>query len=112
VEKYLSNTTLGKKDKELIKIRASQLNACAYCVEMHTSSARNSGETESRIYALSAWKESLLFSDSEKALLSVVEEVTFIAEEGLSEQTFQRARKYFSDQLIMQAIIQVAVTNA
>jgi alkylhydroperoxidase family enzyme len=88
------------------------LNACAYCIELHTSSARKCGETESRIYALNAWKESPLFTDKEKALLSLTEEVTFIAENGLTEQTFHNARKYYSDKLIMQAIIQVAVTNA
>ena len=81
VEKYPSSTTLSTKDKELIKIRTSQMNACAYCIEMHTSSACNSRETEARIYSLNAWKESPLFTDSEKALLSVVEEVTLIAEE-------------------------------
>jgi len=112
VEAYLSKISLSNKDKELIKIRASQLNACAYCIEMHTSTAREAGETESRIYALNAWKESPLFTDEEKALLSVTEEVTFIAEGGLTEETFQNARKYFSDHLIMQAIIQVAMTNA
>jgi AhpD family alkylhydroperoxidase len=58
VEAYLSKSSLRKKDKELIKIRASQLNGCPYCIEMHTSSARKSGETESRIYALRAWRES------------------------------------------------------
>jgi AhpD family alkylhydroperoxidase len=112
VEKYLSATALSKKDKELIKIRSSQLNGCAYCIEMHTTAARKSGETESRIYALNGWRESPLFSDSEKALLALTEEVTFIGKEGLTEQTFQWARKHFSDDFIMQAIIQVAVTNA
>jgi AhpD family alkylhydroperoxidase len=111
VEAYLFTTSLSNKDKELIKIRASQLNACAYCIEMHTSTARKHGETESRIYALNAWEESPLFTDEEKALLSVTEEVTFIAEKGLTEDTFQNARKYFSDQLIMQAIIQAAMIN-
>lgn len=112
VENYLSSTSLSKKDRELIKIRSSQLNACAYCIEMHTSLARKSGETESRIYALSAWKDSPLFTDSEKSLLSITEEVTFIAVKGLSDQTFQMARRYFSNQQIMQIIIQVAMTNA
>lgn len=112
VEKYLSAISLSKKDKELIKIRSSQLNGCAYCIEMHTTSARKSGETESRIYALNAWRESPLFTDSEKALLAVTEEVSFIAEKGLSEQTYQLAKRYFSDELIMQMIIQTAVTNA
>src|SRR5688500_684764 len=112
METYLSSICLNKKDKELIKIRTSQLNACADCIELHTSSARKGGETESRIYALNAWKESPLFTDKEKALLSLTEEVTFIAENGLTELTFQSARKYYSDKLIMQAIIQVAVTNA
>jgi len=112
METYLSSISLDKKVKELIKIRTSQLNACAYCIELHASSAGKCGETESRIYALNAWKESPLFTDKEKALLSLTEEVTFIAENGLTEQTFQSARTYYTDKLIMQAIIQAAVTNA
>ena len=112
VESYLSSINLSSKYKELIKIRVSQLNGCAYCIEMHTSTARKAGETESRIYALNAWKESPLFSEKEKALLAVAEELTFIANHGLNEKTFQKAKTYFNDHHIMQAVIQVAITNA
>ena len=110
-ESYLSSINLSSKYKELIKIRVSQLNGCAYCIEMHTSNARKAGETESRIYALNAWKESPLFSEQERALLAVEEELTFIANDGLTEKTFQNARTYFDDHQIMQVVIQVAMTN-
>src|SRR5687767_9621166 len=88
LEGYVRKTALQKTFKELIKIRASQLNSCAYCIEMHTADARKHGETESRIYALSAWRESPLFSDEERALLRLTEEVTLIAANGLTDQTY------------------------
>lgn len=74
--KYLETSTLSKKSKNLIKIRASQINTCAYCIEMHTAEALKNGEEQNRIFALSAWKESPLFSEKEKALLSATDEVT------------------------------------
>ena len=76
VEKYLSGISLDKLLIDLIKIRASQLNGCAYCIQMHTVNARNQGETEQRLYALSAWKESPLFSGQERAVLALTDEVT------------------------------------
>jgi len=91
LEKYLSTTTLDALIKELIKIRASQINGCAYCIQMHTESARKMGESEQRIYALSAWKESPLFSDQERAVLSLTDEMTLIADNGLSEECYEAA---------------------
>src|SRR5688572_1367650 len=88
LEGYVANTSLHPTYRELIKIRASQINHCAYCIEMHTATARKHGETESRIYALSAWRESPLFTDEERALLALTEEVTLIADKGLSDNTY------------------------
>lgn len=112
LEGYVRKTPLKFAHKELIKIRASQINGCAYCIEMHTADARKHGETESRIYALSAWRESPLFSDEERALLALTEEVTLIANKGLSDETYAELERYFDGVAIAQAIMQVVTINS
>ncbi|MDP2542428.1 MULTISPECIES: carboxymuconolactone decarboxylase family protein [Tenacibaculum] len=109
--KYLETSTLSKKSKNLIKIRASQINTCAYCIEMHTAEALKNGEEQNRIFALSAWKESPLFSEKEKALLSATDEVTLISNNGLTENTFQKLKEYFTDNEIAQIIMQIGEIN-
>ncbi|HMG84005.1 MAG TPA: carboxymuconolactone decarboxylase family protein [Ferruginibacter sp.] len=111
LEKYFATTGIDKLLKELIKIRASQINGCAYCIQSHSTDARKYGETEQRIYALSAWWESPLFTEEEKAALAMTDEVTRIAEKGLSEPTFQNAKKYYSDNLIAQIIMLIGTIN-
>ena len=91
LEKYLGSTDLNPQLKELVKIRASQINGCAYCIQMHTAQARKQGETEARIYALSAWRESPVFTEQERAVLALTEEVTTISEHGLSTETYEGA---------------------
>ncbi|NVK08062.1 MAG: carboxymuconolactone decarboxylase family protein [Tenacibaculum sp.] len=109
--KYLETSTLSKKSKNLIKIRASQINTCAYCIEMHTAEALKNKEEQNRIFALSAWKESPLFSEKEKALLSATDEVTLISNNGLTENTFQKLKEYFTDNEIAQIIMQIGEIN-
>lgn len=111
MEKYIAATGLDHSLRELIKIRASQINKCAYCLEMHTVDARKAGETEQRIYALSAWEESPYFTDAERAALAITEEVTRLSEHGVRENTFQNMRKYFSDNQIAQIIIVINQIN-
>ncbi|RSC96013.1 carboxymuconolactone decarboxylase family protein [Tenacibaculum singaporense] len=111
IYKYLETTTLSKKSKNLIKIRASQINTCAYCIEIHTSEALKNGEAQNRIFALSAWRESPLFSEEEKALLAATDEITQISNNGLREETFQKLKSYFSDNEIAQIIIQIGEIN-
>src|ERR1700709_1592669 len=78
LEKFIEGTPLTRTHKDLIKIRASQLNGCAFCIDMHTKEARKGGETEQRIYALNAWRDTPFFSDEERAILTLTEEVTLI----------------------------------
>ena len=111
MEKYIASTGLDHKLKELIKIRASQINKCAYCLEMHTEDARKGGETEQRIYALSAWEESPYFTGAERATLALTEEVTKLSEHGVKGNTFQDMRKYFTDHQIAQIIIVIGQIN-
>ena len=112
LEVVVHKTPLKLAYKHLIKIRASQINSCAFCIEMHSVEARKHGETESRIYALSAWRESPLFSEEERALLALTEEVTLIANKGLSDKTYATLQKHFDEATIAQAIMQVVTINA
>lgn len=111
MEKYLSTTDLTVQLRELIKIRVSQINKCAYCLEMHTKDARKAGETEQRIYALSAWEESPLFTDEEQSVLALVEEVTRIEKHGVSDIVFQKVQTYFTDNQVAQIIIAINQMN-
>ncbi len=111
MEQYLATSQVPRQMRELIKIRASQINKCAYCLAMHTTDARKAGETEQRIYALSAWEESPHFSDEERAVLTLTEEVTRISEHGVREETFQELRKYFNEHQIAQMILTINQIN-
>ena len=106
--KYVDSTELTPIHKELIKIRASQINGCAYCLNMHTRDARKIGETEQRIYLLNAWRETSLFSEEERAILALTEEVTLI-KGHVSDATYSKAvqvlGELYTSQVIMVAII-------
>ena len=112
LEKYLSSVELDSTLKELIKIRASQINGCAYCIQMHTEQARKQGETEQRIYALSAWKESPLFTNQERAVLALTDEITLISNHGLSKETYDTALELLSENGLAQSIMQIVTINA
>lgn len=112
LEKFLSQTGLDKQLKELIKIRASQINGCAYCLNMHTRDARKLGETEQRIYMLSAWKEvDGIYSEEERAVLALTEEVTLIPQ-GVSDETYNKAAQLFGEKALAQIIIAIVTINA
>ena len=111
LEKYLSTSTIDKVLLDLIKIRASQINGCAYCIDIHTVEAMKIGETQRRIFALSAWWESPLFTEKEKTVLKLTEEVTMITTKGLSTETYQEIEKFFTENEIAQLIMQVGTIN-
>ncbi|MBS1485965.1 MAG: carboxymuconolactone decarboxylase family protein [Bacteroidetes bacterium] len=111
MEKYLAATGLPVRLQKLIKIRASQINKCAYCLEMHTIEARAAGETEQRMHALAAWEESPYFTEAERAVLSFAEEVTKIAEHGVSDAVFQNMQAHYTDNQIAQIIILINQIN-
>lgn len=112
LEKYLSTSGLSATHKHLIKVRASQLNKCAFCINMHTQEARHDGETEQRLYLLSAWRETDLFSPEEKALLALTEEVTFIGQSGVSDATYHQASALFDEPYLAQALMAIITINA
>lgn len=113
LEKYIATTPLSGTHKELIKIRASQINGCAFCINMHTKDARAAGETEQRIYLLNAWRETqALYTAEERAILALTEEITLISKGGVSEATYQEAISLLGDKYVAGVIMACVAINA
>ncbi|WHY72685.1 carboxymuconolactone decarboxylase family protein [Fictibacillus enclensis] len=112
VENYVARTSIDKTLKELIKIRASQVNGCAFCLNMHTKEARELGETEQRIYALNAWRETPYFTPEERAVLALTEAVTLVAESHVPDDVYNEAARYFDEKQMSEIIMQIVVINA
>jgi AhpD family alkylhydroperoxidase len=112
LEKYVSQSQLKPALKELIKIRVSQINGCAFCIDLHTKDARKHGETEQRIYQLSAWRESPFFTDMERAVLALAEEITHISVHGVADETYNNALEQLGEEQLAQAIMAIIAINA
>jgi AhpD family alkylhydroperoxidase len=97
--------------KELVKIRASQINGCAFCIEMHSREARALGETEERIYLLSGWRESPLYTARERAALAWTESLTMVAETHAPDDVYEEARRQFSDQALTELTVAIGLIN-
>src|SRR6188768_3793418 len=111
----LSTDTTGKLEhglRELVKIRASQINGCAYCIDMHTKDARAAGETEQRIYALNAWRETPFFSSRERAALEWTEVVTRIGDTHAPDDAYERVSAEFAERELVALTLQVIVINS
>lgn len=111
LEKYIASTSLSPIHKELIKIRASQVNGCAYCINMHTADARKLGLSEQRIYLLSAWREADVYTEEEQAILALTEEVTLISNH-VSEEVYQNAARFFDEKYLAEIIMMIITINA
>lgn len=111
LEKFIESTPLTRTHKDLIKIRASQINGCAFCIDMHTKEARKAGETEQRIYALNAWRDAPFFSEEERAILALTEEVTLISNH-VSDETYSKAAEILSETYLAQVILAIITINA
>jgi len=111
----LTNETAAKLERslfELIKIRASQINGCAYCIDMHTKDARAAGETEQRIYALNAWRETPFFSNRERAALEWTEAVTRLGDTHVPDEIYQRVAAEFGEGELVALTFGVIVINS
>jgi AhpD family alkylhydroperoxidase len=97
---------------ELVKIRASQINGCAYCIDMHTKDARGLGETEQRIYALNAWRETPFFTPRERAALAWTEAVTRVADTHVPDDVYDEVRPQFTEDELLALTFEVVVINA
>ncbi len=96
---------------ELVKMRASQINGCAYCLDMHSKDARAQGETEQRLYLLNAWREAPFYNDRERAALAWTEAVTCIAEDGVSDTLYAEVRRHFDDKGLVDLTLAVIAIN-
>jgi AhpD family alkylhydroperoxidase len=112
LEKAMGESSLDKSLHELIKIRASQLNACAYCIDLHTRDAIKLGETPRRIFALSAWHETPFFTDRERAALLWTETLTLLAEKGAPEAIYNQVAEHFSERELADLTFAIATINA
>ncbi|HEU5016602.1 MAG TPA: carboxymuconolactone decarboxylase family protein [Pseudolabrys sp.] len=108
---YVESCGLEHSLLELVKIRASQINGCAYCLDMHTKDARAAGETEQRLYALSAWRETPFFSDRERAALAWTEAVTRISDTHIEESLYRNLQNYFSEKEIVDLTLSIVAIN-
>jgi AhpD family alkylhydroperoxidase len=106
-QKHLEHSLL-----RLVEIRASQINGCAYCLDMHTKDARAAGETEQRIYTLDAWRETPFFTDRERAALEWTEAVTLVAETRVPDAVFEQVRQQFSEEELVELTFAVIVINS
>jgi AhpD family alkylhydroperoxidase len=113
LDQLVSESGLDKLQQELVKIRASQINGCAFCLNLHINDAIKFGEEPKRIYVLSAWKEAeKWFSEEDRAILALTEEVTLIADGGLSEETYSKSVKLFGPEKTAKLIIAIVNINA
>lgn len=112
MEESLKNSFLTPIQKELIKIRASQINSCAFCLNMHTKDALKYGETPQRIFLLNAWRDAKeLFTEEEQIILQITEEITLISQKGLSEETYHKAKTFFNENQLADIIMAAVVIN-
>lgn len=112
LEKYVADSGLEHSLVELVKLRASQINGCAFCLDMHTKDARLAGESEQRLYTMSAWRETPFFSERERAALAWTEELTLIAENEVPDSLFQHVREHFSEQELVTLTICINAINS
>jgi AhpD family alkylhydroperoxidase len=113
LDNYVSNSCVDKIQQELIRIRASQINGCAYCVNCHSGDARKLGETEQRLYLVSVWREATnVFNQEEQLLLEMTEQITLIHQQGLSDELYDKAIALFGEMKTAQVIMVIITINA
>lgn len=111
LENYVRQCGLEGSLLELVKLRASQINGCAYCIDMHTRDARAQGEQEQRLYALVAWQETPFFNERERAALAWTEAVTKVGEEYVTDSLYENARRYFSEKELVDLTFAIVAIN-
>ena len=111
LETYIHQSGLEKPLLELMKMRASQINGCAYCLDMHSKDARAAGETEQRLYGLNAWEEAPYYSDRERAALAWTEAVTLVSEGHVPDKVFEEVRRVFSEKELVSLTMAIVAIN-
>lgn len=111
LEKYVAGSGLERSLYELIKLRASQINGCAYCIDMHSKDLRKAGETEQRIYSLVAWKETPFYTERERAALAWTEALTLISENEVPDELYTSVREHFDEGELVSLTIGIIAIN-
>jgi AhpD family alkylhydroperoxidase len=111
MDQLLYHSSISRELIELIKIRVSQLNKCAFCIEFHTKEALKAGELPWRIFALTTWEESVLFEENEKSAIRFAEEITHISVHGVSDETYEKVKAHFNKKEIADLIVLVCHIN-
>ena len=111
LENYVRSSGLESSLLELVKLRASQINGCAYCIDMHTKDARSQKETEQRLYPLSVWRETEFYTDHERAALAWTETVTQVAETHVPDDVYELAHKHFTGKELVDLTLAIVVIN-
>ncbi len=112
LETYLAKCSLEPALRELVRLRASQLNGCAYCVDMHSLDARALGESEQRLYALPVWQETPFFTERERAALLWTEKLTLLSVDHVPDEVFEQVRQLFSEEELANLTLVIATINA
>jgi AhpD family alkylhydroperoxidase len=112
LEQYVKNCGLEHSLLELVKMRASQLNGCAYCLDMHSKDARAAGESEQRLYLLSAWREAPFYSERERAALEWTEALTLIANNHVPDEVYERVRPHFTEKELADLSLAICTINS
>jgi AhpD family alkylhydroperoxidase len=112
LENYVNKSGLEKSLLELVKLRSSQINGCAYCIDVHTADARKAGESERRLHAVVAWRETPFFTDRERAALAWTEAVTLLSETHAPEEVYQEVLKYFSEKEVIDLTMAIITINS
>lgn len=112
MEKYTKTTAVERHLRELIKIRVSQINGCAYCLNMHTVDARKMGETEQRIYCISAWQECDFYTEAEKIALALAEHITLIPTKRVPDELYQQLREHYDEKQYVDLVLIINQINS
>ncbi|MGH9325631.1 MAG: carboxymuconolactone decarboxylase family protein [Terriglobia bacterium] len=111
IERYVRNSGLEPSLLELVRLRASQINGCAFCVDMHTKDARARGESEQRLYAVAVWEDTPFFTERERAALAWTEAVTRISDTRVPDEVYEQACKHFSEKELVDLTLAVIAIN-
>ena len=111
LQQYVDRSKVDRSLVRLVEVRASQINGCAYCLDMHTKNARQEGETEQRLYALNAWRDTPFFTEKERMALAWAERLTLMADDHVSDEMLRQARELFTDAELVDLSMAVVVIN-
>ncbi|GAA3153980.1 carboxymuconolactone decarboxylase family protein [Planomonospora alba] len=114
LEKFLHSSTVPPSTLELVKLRASQINGCGFCVDMHSHEAKKAGESDERLFAVAAWREAPYFTDAERAALALTEEATRLADRGeaVPDAVWEEAARHYDEETLAALVVAIATINA